>query len=143
MQKHWIGEKRGAWINFALHDSAAAEGSGGGGGGPVPAGASAAAPTQIRVFTTRPDTLYGVTYLAVSPTHSIAAHVRDERARAALDSLVASARARAEVQTQPTAADAGGSAELSRKGGLAPATSAPGLGSPWPHLHRDWVQVLT
>lgn len=51
-QKHWIGRSKGATITFELelHN-----------GGKTP----------VRVFTTRPDTLFGVQYLALSLSHPI------------------------------------------------------------------------
>ncbi len=47
MQKNWIGKSNGAMINFKIngHDEV------------------------LKVFTTRPDTIYGVTFLALSPNH--------------------------------------------------------------------------
>jgi leucyl-tRNA synthetase len=47
-QRHWIGRSEGAWVHFDLAQ-------------PVPDR------TQLTVFTTRPDTLFGATYLAVAP----------------------------------------------------------------------------
>ena len=49
MQKNWIGKSQGAMINFKVGDSF----------------------EEIKVFTTRPDTLFGATYLVISPEHSI------------------------------------------------------------------------
>ena len=48
MQKNWIGESEGTLVNFRLKDTN----------------------EIIPVFTTRPDTLYGVTFLVFSPEHS-------------------------------------------------------------------------
>jgi len=49
MQRHWIGKSEGARIDFAVdgHD------------------------TPITVFTTRPDTLFGATYLVLAPEHPL------------------------------------------------------------------------
>ena len=52
MQRNWIGRSRGAHIDFAVSDD--------NGGGP-----------PIRVFTTRPDTLFGATYMVLAPEHAI------------------------------------------------------------------------
>jgi leucyl-tRNA synthetase len=51
MQRNWIGKSEGAQLHFALDGH---EG-------------------QIDVFTTRPDTLFGVSYLVLAPEHSLVA----------------------------------------------------------------------
>ncbi len=48
-QRNWIGRSEGAYLDFALADRE----------------------EKIRVFTTRPDTLYGVTYVVLAPEHSL------------------------------------------------------------------------
>lgn len=48
-QRNWIGKSKGAEIDFSLIDSNA----------------------QIRVFTTRPDTIYGVTFMVLAPEHPL------------------------------------------------------------------------
>ncbi|MHB8919592.1 MAG: leucine--tRNA ligase [Halothiobacillus sp.] len=48
MQANWIGRSRGLQVDFRLNDAAA-----------------------LTVFTTRPDTLYGVSYLAVAAEHPL------------------------------------------------------------------------
>jgi len=50
MQENWIGRSEGVELSFILEESE----------------------EEISVFTTRPDTLMGVTYLAVAPQHSLA-----------------------------------------------------------------------
>ena len=50
MQKNWIGRSEGLELTFKIAD----------------------ATSSVTVFTTRPDTLYGVTYLAVAPNHHLA-----------------------------------------------------------------------
>jgi len=49
MQKNWIGKSVGAEVMFSVEDSN----------------------EKIRVFTTRPDTLYGVTYVVLAPEHPL------------------------------------------------------------------------
>ncbi len=50
MQRNWIGKSQGAEIDFPLKDRQGA----------------------IKVFTTRPDTLFGVTFMSLSPEHPLA-----------------------------------------------------------------------
>ena len=61
VQRNWIGRSVGARVEFK-----AIPGGGGGGGG---GGASWDAPLQV--FTTRIDTLLGVTFVAVAPDHAL------------------------------------------------------------------------
>lgn len=48
-QEHWIGKSRGAFVNFSLKDI----------------------PEKLRIYTTRPDTLFGVTFMVIAPEHPI------------------------------------------------------------------------
>lgn len=50
MQRNWIGRSEGCEINFTAHDFN----------------------KRLKIYTTRPDTLMGVTYLAVAPDHPLA-----------------------------------------------------------------------
>jgi leucyl-tRNA synthetase len=52
MQKNWIGRSEGAEVSFRVAGGKADN-------------------ADVRVFTTRPDTLYGATYMVVSPEHSL------------------------------------------------------------------------
>src|SRR5688572_25333447 len=56
MQRNWIGRSEGAEIDFALEE-------------PIP---GVDGETKIRVFTTRPDTLYGVTFMSIAAEHPLA-----------------------------------------------------------------------
>ncbi|MCL2389402.1 MAG: leucine--tRNA ligase [Elusimicrobia bacterium] len=60
MQKNWIGKSYGAEVEFAI----AAE--------PLQADGN----EKLTVFTTRPDTLFGVSFMAVSPEHEIIQKLR-------------------------------------------------------------------
>jgi leucyl-tRNA synthetase len=62
MQRNWIGRSEGAEVTFAV------EAAGGGGEGGA---ADATDPPTLTVFTTRPDTLFGVTYMVVAPEHPL------------------------------------------------------------------------
>ena len=55
MQQNWIGKSEGAEIGFNLSNNNG----------------------QIKVFTTRPDTLYGATYLVLAPEHEIIDSVKN------------------------------------------------------------------
>src|SRR5919204_3805525 len=65
-QRNWIGKSEGAQIVF--------EAMGAGNSGPV----------DIRVFTTRPDTIFGATYLVLAPEHPAVELLTTEAQRAAV-----------------------------------------------------------
>ncbi|MFC8923679.1 leucine--tRNA ligase [Cellulosimicrobium sp. NPDC057127] len=60
MQRNWIGRSSGALVRFAVL-----------GTGDGANDAAAEAGTQVEVFTTRPDTLFGATFMVVSPEHPL------------------------------------------------------------------------
>jgi leucyl-tRNA synthetase len=57
MQKNWIGRSIGAHVSFEVATDATA--------------GEVESPVRIEVFTTRPDTLFGATYLVLSPEHEL------------------------------------------------------------------------
>ena len=87
MQRNWIGKSRGMTIRFALRDDSRD-------------GLTAEQHT-VQVFTTRPDTLYGATYLAVAAEHPLAtAAAADNPALAAfINECKAGSVAEADVAT--------------------------------------------
>jgi leucyl-tRNA synthetase len=82
-QAEWIGRSEGAEIDFAVDGFGA-----------------------LRVFTTRPDTLFGATYMVVAPEHALVEAVTkgagslDAAARARLVAYVQASRDRADVDRQ-------------------------------------------
>jgi leucyl-tRNA synthetase len=70
MQRNWIGRSEGAQVVFPVA-GAAAGGSGAADSGAADSGAAGAAGPAIEVFTTRPDTLFGATYMVLAPEHPL------------------------------------------------------------------------
>lgn len=62
MQRNWIGKSEGAEIDFAIADSQ----------------------EKMTVFTTRPDTLYGVTYVVLAPEHALVEKITTPEQREAV-----------------------------------------------------------
>jgi leucyl-tRNA synthetase len=56
MQRNWIGRSEGAEVEFPLADR----------------------PGSLKVFTTRPDTLWGATFMAVAPEHPLVERILEE-----------------------------------------------------------------
>ncbi len=92
LQRNWIGRSVGAEVDFFIGTPA-----GGSNGKPAPqefkawraARVESAFPWQagedvIRVFTTRPDTLFGATYMVVSPEHPLVARLSTPAQQAAV-----------------------------------------------------------
>jgi leucyl-tRNA synthetase len=63
MQRNWIGRSEGAEVDFAPEKTKA----------------------PIRVFTTRPDTLFGATYMVLAPEHPLVASITTVAQRAAVE----------------------------------------------------------
>ena len=54
-QINWIGKSRGAFVNFKINE----------------------APEELRIYTTRPDTLFGVTFMVIAPEHPLIDKYKD------------------------------------------------------------------
>ncbi len=77
-QENWIGKSEGALLRFPVAGDARAGVSGG-------AGAARAERPAIEVFTTRPDTVFGATYLVLAPEHPLVERITAADRRAAVE----------------------------------------------------------
>ena len=73
-QRNWIGKSVGASIDFVV----------------------AFGDHKITVFTTRPDTLFGVTYLTLAPEHPLVLEITTEEQRAEVEAYIANTAKRSE-----------------------------------------------
>ena len=71
MQQNWIGRSEGARVKFPLEE---------GPGSPTPGEGGS---TQIEVFTTRIDTIYGATFVLLGPEHPLVMQLADRTADSA------------------------------------------------------------
>jgi leucyl-tRNA synthetase len=86
-QRNWIGKSEGAEITFQVMGTGKREEgteAPRSAGSPVPVPGSQSAPT-ITVFTTRPDTIFGATYLVLAPEHPLVASLTTKEQRAEVD----------------------------------------------------------
>ncbi len=75
-QRNWIGRSEGAEIAFPLKGSE----------------------EHIRVFTTRPDTIFGATYMVLAPEHPLVGKVTTAGQRVAVEKYQAQARTKSDIE---------------------------------------------
>jgi leucyl-tRNA synthetase len=80
MQKHWIGRSEGAELAFGIEGR----------------------DDEIRVFTTRPDTVFGVTFLVLAPEHPLVKELTTSDRQAEVEAYVEQARKASEIERQST-----------------------------------------
>ncbi len=76
MQANWIGKSVGAYLEFPIKDST----------------------EKIAVFTTRPDTVYGVTYLVLAPEHPLTLQVTTSDRRSAVEAFIQEVKSESEIE---------------------------------------------
>jgi leucyl-tRNA synthetase len=76
MQRNWIGRSEGAYVDFAIEGRA----------------------EPVRVFTTRPDTLYGATFFVVAPESDLAAEICAPGQRAAYEAYLEETKRASEIE---------------------------------------------
>ncbi|GLG01338.1 leucine--tRNA ligase [Alicyclobacillus hesperidum subsp. aegles] len=78
MQRAWIGRSEGARIRFQLVDRDG----------------------EIEVFSTRPDTIYGATYMVLAPEHPLVQSITTPAQRAAVEAYIEEALRKSNVERQ-------------------------------------------
>lgn len=80
MQRNWIGRSKGAEVEFAVDGSN----------------------EKVTVFTTRPDTLYGATFLVLAPEHQLVSKIAAEKHRSQVENYQQKARNKSDIERQET-----------------------------------------
>ncbi|MGF7228683.1 MAG: leucine--tRNA ligase [Candidatus Saccharibacteria bacterium] len=81
MQRNWIGRSKGAEINFALEQDVT---------------------KALHVFTTRPDTIFGVTFMVIAPEHPMIAKLTTPEHQQQVENYLQKSRNKSEVERQET-----------------------------------------
>jgi leucyl-tRNA synthetase len=74
IQKNWIGRSEGAMLRFPLKDHK----------------------EEIEVFTTRPDTIFGVTFMTLAPEHPLVAQITTDEYKADIAAYIKASSTRSE-----------------------------------------------
>lgn len=77
LQRNWIGKSEGARVRFALAESPQ---------------------ENLEVFTTRPDTLLGVTFMVIAPEHPLLARLTTPAQQSVVDAYVKLSAAKSDLQ---------------------------------------------
>ncbi len=80
MQRNWIGRSEGAYVDFRIEGR----------------------DEPVRVFTTRPDTLYGATFFVVAPEAPLAAEIVTDDRRAEFEAYLEKTKQATEIERQST-----------------------------------------
>src|SRR5690625_5833865 len=78
MQRNWIGKSIGAEIEFQLEEH----------------------PDKLRVFTTRPDTIYGATYMVLAPEHYLVDEITTAEQKEAVEKYKQAAASKSDLERQ-------------------------------------------
>lgn len=86
MQRNWIGKSEGADVSFSIEGSQ----------------------NTIEVYTTRPDTLFGATYMVLAPEHPLVEQITTDEQRAAVTSYIEQATRKSDLERTDLAKDKSG-----------------------------------
>ena len=81
MQRNWIGKSEGAEVEFKITDGGAKG-------------------EKIKVFTTRPDTIFGVTFLTIAPEHELLEKLSTDLTREKLEEYKKESLKKSEIERQ-------------------------------------------
>ena len=102
MQRNWIGRSTGAEVDFPLEKLGDDEWFKDRADGSLP---KAPEDGVIRVYTTRPDTLFGATYMVLAPEHDLVEQITTDAQREAVTAYVAKAAHKSELERTAEAKD--------------------------------------
>lgn len=77
-QRNWIGKSEGARIKFAFESIQ----------------------ESFEVYTTRPDTLFGVTYMVMAPEHPLVSKIVTDEKRAEIEAYIENTKSKSELERQ-------------------------------------------
>ncbi len=75
-QRNWIGKSEGALVNFSIENSK----------------------ETFQVFTTRPDTLFGVTFMVLAPEHAVVKNITTAQQKSDIEKYIKIASSKSEVE---------------------------------------------
>ncbi len=78
MQKNWIGKSQGAEVDFQVDGSE----------------------DIIKIFTTRPDTLFGATFVVLAPEHDLVNKITTDKNKKSVEDYVKKAASKSEIERQ-------------------------------------------
>jgi leucyl-tRNA synthetase len=85
LQKNWIGRSQGAFVDFSLESG-----------------------EKLTVYTTRPDTLFGATYMVLAPEHPLVAQITTSAQRTAVENYIKAAATKSERDRQDASKEKSG-----------------------------------
>jgi len=85
MQTHWIGKSTGAEVNFRTEDG-----------------------KVIRIFTTRPDTLFGATYMVLAPEHPLVNEITSAERKEEIEKYLKQSLEKSDLERTDLAKDKSG-----------------------------------
>jgi leucyl-tRNA synthetase len=88
MQRNWIGRSAGVTISFDVSDHVSSNDA-----------------QQVETFTTRIDTVYGVTFVVLAPEHPLAEKLTQTDRKAEVDAYIENARRQSEIERTSTEHD--------------------------------------